>query len=448
MDVIINNPGLAGNIALGLFLFLLLISCIQDEFWKSYPACGYYLLWGLGGEGLLLFAILADLEMLNKINGGRWLYLLYLIFATISNAGLVFWALEMVREKVGFRKETVSALCVIFLIVCWIIDVIGCITMPRGAELNDILNTSWFAVYFVLRSLATAAGLLILIFYNLKKIGKPTAMILILTLVMPLLTMMLSKTVMEQWAKCVTILMFFVVYLSMWKSRGAEFAKQEMLLFQKDSELAAQKAELARKEMELTNNRVALMVSQIQPHFLYNTLSSIARLCTENPEQARKVAMDFSSYFRENLRSLNSDKPIPFLQELEHTETYLNIELARFPDTLHVDYNICAEDFFIPALTLQPIVENAVKHGITRKEGGGNLYIESFELVDAFEVTVTDDGVGFEVSEQSGEEEGHIGINSVRQRLMSQCQGALIFKSQPGEGTVVTIYLPKEGVNA
>jgi len=445
----ISERIVAGNIVLMLFLVLLVFSCFQDELWRDYQACRYFLLWGVGSMGLLFFEILAQPFVTDSfdLNARRMILFFYLFSETLSTSGLMLWELEMIREKIKFSEKIVIWVTLLLIIAGAALDMVSCNSLQVGDNILEEYAENWHYLFMFYEVLALGTAVVIAVLCLARKLGKELVALLLVTLIIPGLTFLIPEVIQSQWTKFVTILMIFGVYLSMWKVRKEEYAVQGVALLQKDTELAAKKAELAQKEMELTNNRVALMMSQIQPHFLYNTLSSIARLCTEDPEKARQVAMDFSAYFRENLQSLNSEKPIPFTQELAHTETYLNIELARFPDTLHVEYNICAEEFYLPALTLQPIVENAVKHGITRKEGGGTLTIESFEQEDAFEVTVSDDGIGFEVSGQTGEGDGHIGLNSVRQRLMNQCQGALIVKSVPGKGTTVTIYVPKEGVN-
>ena len=152
---------------------------------------------------------------------------------------------------------------------------------------------------------------------------------------------------------------------------------------------------LRRQEKELAELRIDIMLSQIQPHFLYNVLTAIRKLCEIDPVRAGESVSAFSKFLRANMDSLTNKAPIPFEQELEHVRSYLYLEQQRFGDRLHVSYDIQAINFCIPPLTLQPIAENAVRHGIRRKEDGGTLTIRSEERGDAFIVTVTDDGAGF-----------------------------------------------------
>ena len=137
--------------------------------------------------------------------------------------------------------------------------------------------------------------------------------------------------------------------------------------------------------------------------------------------------------------------PIRFEEELQYVKVYLQLEEMRFAEDLKIQYQIEATDFFVPALSVQPLVENAVKHGICAQEEGGTLIVSSREYEDCFEVTVSDDGVGFDTSKNLSDERAHIGIHNVRQRLHMMCGGTLTIESRPGEGTIATIRLPKEG---
>ena len=143
--------------------------------------------------------------------------------------------------------------------------------------------------------------------------------------------------------------------------------------------------------------------------------------------------------------SLESKAPIPFEQELLHVENYLALEHQRFQDRLKVVYEITARDFSIPSLTLQPVVENAVRHGVLRREEGGTVTIRTEETADAYLVTVSDDGLGFPDKLEGEDNQSHIGIKNVRERLRLLCGGTLTLRSTPGRGTAAAITIPKEG---
>jgi LytS/YehU family sensor histidine kinase len=201
---------------------------------------------------------------------------------------------------------------------------------------------------------------------------------------------------------------------------------------------------LKEKELQLTQSRIAMMLSQIQPHFLYNALAVISRLCDKDPAQAKKATIEFSAYLRGNMDSLEETKLISFEKELKHIEGFLNLEKAMYGDALNVIYDIRIKDFFLPALTVQSVVENAIKHGIGKREGGGTVGICTSETDNEFLVVVSDDGVGFECEKTASERNLWAGINNVRLRLSMQCGGSLDIESKQGVGTTATIIIPKK----
>ena len=201
---------------------------------------------------------------------------------------------------------------------------------------------------------------------------------------------------------------------------------------------------LERQEKELTEGRIEIMLSQIQPHFLYNALTTIRRLCGRDPQEAQAAVTDFARFLRANMDSLKSKAPIPFEQELSHVEHYLSLEQRRFQERLRVVYDITARDFSLPPLTLQPIVENAVRHGVLRRESGGTVTIRTAETETAYLAIVEDDGVGLDHGTDETEEHAHVGIENVRGRLSALCGGTLTLNSEAGAGTTATITIPKE----
>ena len=209
--------------------------------------------------------------------------------------------------------------------------------------------------------------------------------------------------------------------------------------------VAEQEAQLARQELELSNSRTAMMLTQIQPHFLYNTLTAIAQLCERNPKQARETTLCFSEYLHSNMDALTRTNPIPFEKELEHVKTYLAIEQVRFGAFISVSYDIATTDFEIPPLCLQPLVENAVKHGVGLSEEGGTVAIQTREFPNGYEITVSDDGVGFDPAQPPRDGKAHIGIKSVRERLRSMMGATLYVESERGRGTTVRMIIPKKG---
>ena len=202
---------------------------------------------------------------------------------------------------------------------------------------------------------------------------------------------------------------------------------------------------LAESRAHLAESRIAITMSQIRPHFLYNALGSISALCDIDPALARDATDHFAEYLRMNLETLERFAPIPFQTELKHIQTYIWLEKIRFGDKLEVTYEILAKDFQVPALSVQPLVENAVKHGLCRREDGGSIAIRTREESDAYVIQVCDNGVGFSLNEIGEESDRavHIGVRNVQNRLDSMVGGTLAIESGIGEGTTATIRIPK-----
>ena len=215
---------------------------------------------------------------------------------------------------------------------------------------------------------------------------------------------------------------------------------------EKAKELELQRSRLEAEknivEAELKESRVAIMLSQIQPHFIYNTLGTIERMCLKDPQKANELVRNFSLYLRGNFSELDSVTPIRFAEELKHVEYYVNIEKVRFPD-MNIEYDVEATEFVLPALSVQPLVENAIKHGLMRLETGGTVLIHSYETPTHFCVEVKDDGVGFD-TDAPIDEKKHVGLRNIRGRLKAMVDGDLILESKPGVGTKAVIMIPKE----
>ena len=196
-----------------------------------------------------------------------------------------------------------------------------------------------------------------------------------------------------------------------------------------------------RQQREISQQRASIMVLQMRPHFIYNTMTSIYCLCSQDPEKAQQVVMDFTSYLRKNFTAVASAAPIPFSSELEHTRAYLAVEQAQYSKSLSVEYDTPHTFFRVPPLTLQPIVENAVKHG--RDPGAVlRISIRTRKTDTGSEITVADHGRGFDLSDDS---EPHIALKNIRQRLKLMCGGSLVITPNDGGGTAVTVTIPDSG---
>ena len=291
--------------------------------------------------------------------------------------------------------------------------------------------TYYTAAYWVLVVLSVPAIWLsfFVILKNRALLGRQKTLLLLSYLIVPIVLVIADQ-----------LFSLPISYLSL---AGIAFFIYIGVDIEQDRELLAQEATIARQEAEKKEMKVNLMMSQIQPHFLYNTLSTIAYLCRRDPKDAEAAVSEFSDYLAGNLRSINAMRPIPFETELGHVENYLKIQARRFQQRIRVEYDIAAKEFRIPALTLQPIVENSVKHGVEKSLSLTTIRIASAETDDAYIVTVKDDGPGFDTAQKPNDDRPHIGLASVRSRLANMVGGTLEIESAIGGGTSVSIVIPK-----
>ena len=188
--------------------------------------------------------------------------------------------------------------------------------------------------------------------------------------------------------------------------------------------------------------RIQIMMTQIQPHFLFNTIATFKALCRKDPEKAADVADKFGAYLRQNLDSLSMSGRIPFRRELEHTKLYTDIEAVRF-ENIRVEYDIADDDFTVPPLVLQPMVENAIRHGVRIREDG-RILVKTCRRPPWHEIMIEDNGVGLNPEAVESLDESHIGIRNVRERIETMCGGTLHIDSRPDVGTTVTIRIPAQ----
>lgn len=186
--------------------------------------------------------------------------------------------------------------------------------------------------------------------------------------------------------------------------------------------------------------RIRIMISQIQPHFLFNTLSTIQALCQIDPKKASDVVGKFGQYLRQNIDSLDQSDLILFEKELEYTKIYADIEMIRFPN-IQVEYDIQDIHFGVPALSLQPLVENAIRHGV-RVRKDGRIKVSTWQEEDNHMLRIQDNGKGFDVEEAMNADRSHIGMRNVKERIEKMTGGSMTIYSEIGEGTDIVIRIP------
>ena len=194
-----------------------------------------------------------------------------------------------------------------------------------------------------------------------------------------------------------------------------------------------------KQAQENARQKASIAVLQMRPHFIYNTMMSIYYLCAQDAEKAQQVTLDFTSYLRKNFTAIVKEDTIPFSEELEHTRAYLAVEKVRFEGQLFVEFDTPVTTFRLPPLTLQPIVENAVKYGVDPELDPLYISVRTCETKRGFVVVVEDTGPGFETNDNN---EPHIALDNIRERLDLMCGGTLTVSDREQGGTVVTVFIP------
>jgi two-component system, LytTR family, sensor kinase len=200
----------------------------------------------------------------------------------------------------------------------------------------------------------------------------------------------------------------------------------------------------AQLEGKLAKAQLSMLKMQLQPHFLFNTLNAVSALARDNPDAAEDMLVRLSDLLRQTLDN-DADQEVPLRAELEFLGQYLEIEQVRFADRLQVHINPAPEtlDALVPNMFLQPLVENALRHGIGRKAQGGRLEMRSWREANDLFVSVQDSGPGFPANAETSLVEG-IGLSNTRSRLEHLHPGnhRLRFTNVADGGALVTIKLP------
>lgn len=204
-----------------------------------------------------------------------------------------------------------------------------------------------------------------------------------------------------------------------------------------------------RQQKEIARQRASIMVLEMRPHFIYNAMMSIYYLCAKDAKKAQQVTLDFTTYLRKNFNAIADEDIVPFADELEHTRAYLAVEQVQFEDGLIVDYDTPHKEFRLPPLTLQPIVENAVKHGMDPERAPLHISIRTRRTDAGSEIIVEDNGPGFASDDGQGRPDAvadgsdpHTALSNIRQRISMMCNGKLTIQPRKGGGTTVKVTIP------
>lgn len=225
---------------------------------------------------------------------------------------------------------------------------------------------------------------------------------------------------------------FFGIYLIIFASALSAMFMLVFIVWDLTEKYMLQQEEIARQ-------KASIMMLEMRPHFIFNTMTSIYYLCEQDAAKAQQVILDFTAYLRRNFDAVAKEKMIPFTGELEHTRAYLAVEQVRFEDKLFVEFDTPHTRFQIPPLTLQPIVENAVKHGIDPELDSLYITVQTRQADDGSRIIVKDSGPGFTPADDN---EPHIALENIRKRLDLMCRGTLTISSGEESGTTVEIFIP------
>ena len=402
--------------------------------------------------GIALFSSLIHIKN-SKI---LWTLGGFVMFAGIYFAynanGVAFW-----NESTVSNTTFLGASMILYMFFLNILTMLFLTKMRRVGRLTVILLGAANAVFFLLPTVSDV------LFYDLWLFWIVAQIIANAALAICLVKEFLASKTKMKWlyiGAFSPIVAFTVDVVGIWNGswRGGlasqcvfvallVIAMVMVLSFIPGSINAANKArelELEKRTLnaQLAESRISTMMSQIRPHFIYNTLGSIEQLCKLDPPKAGDLVHNFAKYLRGNFGELDNPKPILMSQEMEHVHHYISIENVRFPDmTFRFEMN--SADFHIPALTVQPIVENAIKHGLMKLSKGGTLCVVSYETDTDYCISVEDDGVGFDTSVLIDERK-HVGLRNIRERLKVMVNGKLEIQSTVGVGTKVLVTIPKE----
>jgi len=200
--------------------------------------------------------------------------------------------------------------------------------------------------------------------------------------------------------------------------------------------------ELERAKTELAESRLTMMLAQIKPHFIYNSMNAIMELCYTEPELAAETIAHFSDYLRGKLNAFDSKELSWFDDELMLIKEYLSIEYADRNKVFRMEYGLACTDFRLPALTIQPLVENAVKHGIDRYSACSLVQLITYEDEHSIYIRVTDNATAEQGDDTLFAESRGIGLNNARERLQMLCGGD-ISVTHDENGTSVVVNIPK-----
>ncbi len=422
-------------------------------------------LWGT------LFVILMSLCMYIagnlRIEEERWMLRLFLATGVLLSSDALSWIFNKVEGNSAYDILIIANFLVyvmgyeiLRLFTKYVVSLTGpgpltktVYTVAYSGMLMTLVNQFTHFMYYIdasneyhrtpLFALSQGLGIVgtvclgIHIYAYRKQLGKLRTLVLFAYILLPALAMIIQP-------------FYYGIPLLNSAISAALFLNFSVMLMHQRRRISEQAEELISSERMLLEERervndmkIRLVLSQVKPHFLFNSLNAIYYLIEKSPLQAQAAIDSFSDYLRGNMEALERTALIPITQEMKHVKSYLRLEEMRFQDELEVIYDVKALNFNVPALSIEPMVENAVKHGISQNEDGGYVKISTDETERGYEIRIEDNGSGFKVEDIGNDGRLHVGIANVRTRLESMVKGTLTIESEIGKGTCVTIFIPR-----
>ena len=377
--------------------------------------------------GISVVLVLRDLE-------NRWRWFCVVFFSDmglktsaslISRVSALYWHNIPLQTACDFLaalfSSTIIPLLTLYLLRC-------CSQEPHKSFLWKLILSLW--------GVSAAAAVGDLLQRTLLPGGTEQKRWLILVyLLFTAISLIVSLIAVIRRRKQLSKLQFILILVYLLAPVSIMLLAMELMLF-----IDQGKRYLKQKE-ELANQKASLAVLQMRPHFIYNTMTSIYYLIEQDAPKAQQVTLDFTDYLRKNFTAIAKEGTIPFAEELEHMRAYLAVEQVRFEGKLFVEFDTPYTSFRLPPLTLQPIVENAVKHGVDPDLDPLTIRIQTREVKNGVEITVADTGPGFGVKDN---DEPHIALANIRERLEMMCKGTLTVSEREGGGTVVSIFVSQK----
>lgn len=210
----------------------------------------------------------------------------------------------------------------------------------------------------------------------------------------------------------------------------------------KEKRLAESEIRIVQNETKLAESRFTMMMSQIRSHFVFNVLNAISGMCKYDPEKADRTIVHFARFLRSNIDIMQNDELVHFHNALRHLEDYIALEQVRYGDKIQFVTDIEEDNFVLPPLVMQPVVENSIKHGLVSKPTGGTITLRTRKDEKNVYIIIEDDGVGYDSSMEISEKS--IGLQNIRFRLQHMMNGELKTESIVNIGTKTTITIPRK----